>query len=428
MVEYIPRLIDDEIKKYLKIKGALLIIGPKWCGKTTTAEQFSNSILRLQNPDTLESNLQLADIKPSLLLEGEYPRLIDEWQVIPKLWDSVRTKVDQSSEKGLFILTGSTVVDTSKIMHSGTGRIHRILMRPMSLYEIGDSNGKISLKELFESQLDINGITSDLSLEDLIFTTCRGGWPEVLTIEDKSNQLLIAKDYVENICNNDISNIDNINRDSGKVKLVLQAYSRNISTLVKNSTILKDIVSNYENISEPIFYSYIDALSRLYVLDEVRGWSPNIRSSSAIRKGTKKEFIDPSIAVASLNLSPKKLLYDLNTFGFLFENLCIRDLKIYSSTLGGTIYYYHDRYDLEVDCVLILDDGRYALFEFKLGNREIDKGAKNLLKLKDLIAKKREEGKIHLPDPSFLAIITGGQLAYTRKDGVNVIPIGCLKN
>ena len=429
MVEkYLPRYLDDELKEALDSIGAVLIVGPKWCGKTTTAKQQSKSIIQLQDPTHSKSYLQLADIDPLSLLEGEKPRLIDEWQMAPQLWDAVRYSVDETDGDGLYILTGSTVVDNDKIMHSGAGRIHRLLMRPMSLYESNESNGKISLIELFENpELNINGITSDLTVKDLIFASCRGGWPESINKKEPKKQLFIAKSYFNTICEIDTTNIDGVKRNPDKVKSLLKSYARNISTLVNNKKIINDIQESHGKMSETTYYDYINVLKRLFVVDEVHAWSPNIRSAKTIKKTPKKEFIDPSIAVAALNLTPDKLLYDLNTFGFIFENLCIRDLNIYSKKLGGKILYYHDTSDLEVDCVLTLDNGDYALIEFKLGSAEEEKGAKNLLKLDKLIKQKIKEGKTKIPEPKFLAIITGGNLAYTRADGVKIIPLGCLK-
>lgn len=422
MKQYLTRYMDAELEKYLNTIGAVLIVGPKWCGKTTTAEQHAKSVIKLQDKDKTESYLKLADIKPSKLLEGEKPRLIDEWQIAPVLWDSVRNSVDEIGGEGLYILTGSTVVDDTNIMHSGTGRIYRLTMRPMSLYESKDSNGNISLIDLFNNpHLDIDGIKSNLSIEDLIFVSCRGGWPESLNKKSKESQLLLPSIYVDTICESDASKVDGTKRSPYRVKNILRSYARNISTIATDSTIIKDIKTNYEDISPVTYYSYIDALERLFVIDNLNAWSPNIRSKTAIRSTSKKEFIDPSIAVASLNLTPEILMEDLNTFGFIFENLCIRDLKVYSSSVGGDISYYRDRYGLEADCVLHLNDGRYCLIEFKLGSSEEEKGAQNLLKLKELIEKN------NMKPPSFLAIITGGEIAYTRKDGVKVIPIGCLR-
>lgn len=423
MKKYLPRYTDQELKESLEYMGAVLITGPKWCGKTTTAKQQCNDLKELQHPIYGKSYLKLADTNPIELLKGKKPMLIDEWQMAPELWDTLRYLVDKSDENGQYILTTSTVVNESKIMHSGAGRIKRIIMRPMSLYESGESNGAISLIDLFNNNdLNIDGVTSDLTITDLIFAACRGGWPESLNKKAKKQQLAIVTNYIDIICNNDISQVDGVKRDPQKVKSILKSYSRNISTLASKKTLMKDL-----NISAPTFNSYINALERLYVIQIIPAWSPNIRSANTIRKSHKKEFIDPSIAVASLNLTPEKLLKDFETFGFIFENLCIRDLLVYSSSVNGEVLYYNDDSGLEADCIIYLSDGRYALIEFKLGNREIDKGAENLLKLKKLIKKSVENKKIDLEEPSFLAVITGGEIAYTRADGVKVIPIGCLR-
>lgn len=428
MSEYLPRIIDKQIEKYLRVIGAILIIGPKWCGKTTTAMEHTNSMLKLQS-NQKDYYYQVAEINPKQLLNGEKPKLIDEWQITPILWDIIRNDVDESNDKGLYILTGSTVVNDSEIMHTGTGRIHRMLMMPMSLYESKDSNGQISLSELFQNpDMDISTCISDLKVEDIAFVACRGGWPESLNIENREDQLLIASLYFDAICESDVSAIDGIKRDSNRVRYILRSYSRNISTLAKDKTILSDITHEYGDIGKTTYYDYIDALKRLFVIKNIDGWSPNIRSANMIRKGTKKEFIDPSIAIAALDLSPERLMNDIKTFGFIFENLCIRDLTIYINDIGGNIYYYNDNYGLEADAVLQLKNGDYALIEIKLGSREIEKGAKNLLKLKKLIQEKKDKEKLNIPNPKFLAIITGGEFAYTRKDGVKVIPIGCLKN
>jgi predicted AAA+ superfamily ATPase len=425
--KYLKRVIDDIIKERLQMIGAIVIEGPKWCGKTTTAQQHAKSVLKLQDPDKSKSYLELAEIKPSALLDGETPRLIDEWQMAPVLWDAVRNSVDNLNEDGLYILTGSTSVNENEIMHSGTGRIHKITMRPMSLFESKESNGKISIIDLFNSPDMENGIKSELSIEELIFACCRGGWPDSLNKKTEKAQLFIVSNYLDNICESDVSNVDGVKRDPQRVRAILQSYARNISSLASGETIIKDIQANFANISKPTYYSYIDALNRLFVIDNVFAWNPNIRSATSIRSSSKKEFIDPSIAVASLGLTPKTLLYDLNTFGFIFENLCMRDLTIYSSSVDGKISYYRDRYGLEADCVLHLKDGRYALIEFKLGGSEIEKSAKNLIKLDNLIKKHIHEDKLKIKEPSFLAIVTGTELAYTRSDGVKILPIGVLR-
>ena len=423
MVKYLKRIIDDDLDKYLTMIGAVLIIGPKWCGKTTTAERHAKSVLKLQDKDNYKSNMMWVDIEPSRLLKGEKPRLIDEWQVAPVLWDSVRTSVDDTEGYGLYILTGSTVVNEEEIMHSGTGRIHRLLMRPMSLYESGESNGQISIMELFDNpDLDINECESELTMDELIFASCRGGWPDSLHQKTREGKLFVAYSYLENICNTDVSAVDGIKRDPDRVRLLLRSIARNDSTLAKNQTIINDMNANFMDISRPTYYSYVDALKKLFVLEDQRGWSPNIKSKTAIRSGNKKVFIDPSIAVAALNANPESMEKDLNTFGFIFENLCIRDLNVYTNTYGGKISYYHDKSDLEVDCVVHLRDGRYALIECELGRNRIEEGAKNLLKINKLIEKNDK-----VDNPTFLAVLTGGKYAYTRKDGVKVIPIGCLR-
>ena len=423
MVKYLKRIIDDDLDKYLTMIGAVLIIGPKWCGKTTTAERHAKSVLKLQDKDNYKSNMMWVDIEPSRLLKGEKPRLIDEWQVAPVLWDSVRTSVDDTEGYGLYILTGSTVVNEEEIMHSGTGRIHRLLMRPMSLYESGESNGQISIMELFDNpDLDINECESELTMDELIFASCRGGWPDSLHQKTREGKLFVAYSYLENICNTDVSAVDGIKRDPDRVRLLLRSIARNDSTLAKDQTIINDMNANFMDISRPTYYSYVDALKKLFVLEDQRGWSPNIKSKTTIRTGNKKVFIDPSIAVAALNANPESMEKDLNTFGFIFENLCIRDLNVYTNTYGGKISYYHDKSDLEVDCVVHLRDGRYALIECKLGRNRIEEGAKNLLKINKLIEKNDK-----VDNPTFLAVLTGGKYAYTRKDGVKVIPIGCLR-
>ena len=429
MSEYFPRLIDEIIDKYLSCVGAVLIAGSKWIGKTTSAEKHAKSVLKMQDPDRIKGYLITAETKPSLLLIGEKPRLIDEWQVAPVLWDAVRNSVDEIGEPGLYILTGSTSVDYKKIMHTGTGRIAKLIMRPMSLFESNESNGRISLKELFDNkELNIDGIKSELSIEQLIFASCRGGWPSALS-KKGDNQLMTAKIYINSICDTDCSTIDGVERNSRRMRNILRSYARNISSLASNKTILADLFSNDLNMDARTLDSYLVALEKLYVIEEIPAWSPSIRSKSAIRSSNKREFADPSIAVAALNLSPEVLKQDLQTFGFIFETLCIRDLKVYSSSLGGEISYYHDKYGLEADAVLHLDDGRYALIEIKLGSKQIEDGAKHLLRLKELISNfNKEDNNMHIKEPDLLIVLTGGEIAYTRNDGVKIIPIGCLKN
>ena len=430
MGEYLPRVVDEELDLRMAAFGATLIIGPKWCGKTTTGEQKAKSILRMQDPDRREGYLATASAKPSLLLKGDNPRLIDEWQVAPVLWDAIRTAVDQRQEEGLFILTGSTSVDNNHIMHSGTGRISRMKMYPMSLFESKESNGAISLKKLFDDPyMDIDGIISELTVEELIFSACRGGWPASLKRKNDTAKLLIAKDYLNNICESDISTVDGVQRNPVWTNLILRSYARNVSTLAKKANIYKDVAANADSMTLVTMNAYLNALEKLFVIEDIDAWCPAIRSATTIRAGEKRCFTDPSIPVAAMGLSPEYLQTDLKTFGFIFENLCIRDLRVYSQALGGKLSYYHDRYGLEADAVLHLNDGRYALIEFKLGSREIEEGARHLLEISNLVKKYNEKEKqVPLREPDLLIIITGGEMAYCRADGVKVIPIGTLRN
>ena len=427
---YHPRICDIELLKALESSGAVLIEGAKWCGKTRTASNASKSALFMQDPDYALSYKAMADSKPSLLLLGDAPRLIDEWQMAPVLWDAVRHAVDERQLKGQFILTGSTVIDDDEIMHTGTGRISKIEMYPMSLYESKESNGKISLRTLFDNNnFDIDGITSTLSIEDLIFAACRGGWPASLGNASRAAKLLIAKDYIDIICREDISKVDKVRRNPALTKLLLRSYARNLCTLAKKTSMLADISAEMENTSMTTFDDYLRALEKLFVIEDIEAWSPAIRSATVIRTGKKRCFVDPSIAVAAMGASPEGMELDLKTFGFIYECMCIRDLKIYSQSLGGRLSYYHDRYGLETDAVLHLDDGRYALIECKLGSREIEEGAKHLIELKNLIKERNaKEKQMPLRLPDLLIILTGGEFSYTREDGVKVIPLGCLKD
>lgn len=430
MSEYLPRVVDSELALRLEAFGATLIVGPKWCGKTTTGEQQAKSVLRMQDPDHCEGYLATAGTKPSLLLKGKNPRLIDEWQVAPVLWDAVRTAVDQRQEEGLFILTGSTSVDSSKIMHSGTGRISRLKMYPMSLFESQESNGGISLKALFDNpEMDIDGIFSALTIEELIFSACRGGWPAALRRKSDAAKLMIAKDYLNNICESDISTVDGVQRNPTWTNMILRSYARNVSTLAKKTNIFKDVAANADSMTSATMDAYLNALEKLFVIEDIDAWCPAIRSATTIRAGKKRGFTDPSIPIAAMGLTPEYFQTDLKTFGFIFECLCIRDLKVYSQALGGKLSYYHDRYDLEADAVLHLGDGRFALIEFKLGSREIEDGARHLLQIAELIKKyNKKENQVPLREPDLLMVITGGEMAYTREDGVKVVPIGILRD
>ncbi len=426
---YISRICDDELSLKLQAFGAVHITGPKWCGKTTTAKQFAESYIEMQDPDKRDVYIETAKIMPSNLLIGQNPRLIDEWQIAPNLWDAVRVSVDRRNEDGLYILTGSNSIEKTAIMHSGTGRIDTLSMYPMSLYESGESNGKVSLIELFNnsSALD-DGCESDLSVNELIFAACRGGWPSALNKKSDKAKLLVAQSYFESLCREDMTNIDKVKRSETISRLLLNSYARNISTVVTNKTILKDIRAN-SDISESTFYDYVNSLKKLFVIQDIEAWCPSIRSKTSMQATNKREFVDPSLVVAALGVDPDYFNLDLKTFGFVFETLCFRDLKVYSSSNGGRVSYYRDRYGLEADCVLHLKDGRYALIEIKLGSSEIDEGASHLNKIESLIKEKnKKEKQVQLRLPDLKIVLTGTQYGYKRPDGVFVVPIGCLKN
>lgn len=427
-MDYLKRFADDELALQLETLGAVLIEGPKWCGKTTTAEQQAHSILRMQDPDARDALQQTALISPSFLLDGNTPRLIDEWQDAPVIWDAVRLAVDKRQTPGQFILTGSNAVKSEEIYHSGTGRIARLKMLPMSLFESGESNGCISLRKLFDNpELDIDGKKSPLTIADLIFAACRGGWPAALKLSTERAKLLIAKNYFTSLCDIDLSSVDGVKRAPSLGRLIMQEYARNISTIAKKTNMLTNIKQNTESLAMSTYDDYLSAFERLFVISDVEAWCPAIRSATAVKSSPKREFVDPSIAVAALGLSPQKLSLDLKTFGFIFECMGIRDLRAYSQPYGGRVSYYRDRYGLEADAVLHLDDGRFALIEFKLGSREIDEGAEHLLELKRLIREHNEKEKqVPLREPDLLIVVTGGQMAYTRSDSVKVIPLGCL--
>ena len=419
------------LQERLETFGAVLIEGPKWTGKTTTAEQQAKSVIKLQDPDKAEEYLTTAATKPSLLLKGEQPRLIDEWQDAPMIWDAVRTAVDNAGGKpGQFILTGSNTVDKTKIRHTGTGRITRMKIYPMSLWESLESSGEVSIQELFNNpDYDIDGASSKLDIPGLIMAACRGGWPATLQMPAKAS-MLIAKDYVNSVCENDISAVDNKQRNPKIARQIMKSYARNISTLAKKSNILADVTASEDiSLSMNTFDDYIAALEKLFVIQDIDAWCPAIRSKTAIRSSPKRCFVDPSIAVAAMNVNAEALETQLKTFGFIFEQMCIRDLKAYTADFNSRISYYRDRYGLEADLVLHLEDGRYALIECKLGSREIDDGAKHLLELKRLIQEhNKAEKQVPIREPDLLIVMTGGTMAYSRPDGVKVIPLACLKD
>lgn len=426
-MEYKSRIIDNLLDLKLEAFGATLIKGPKGCGKTTSAKQKAKSFVEFQDEEVRDNLLAVAEAAPKKLLIGEKPRLFDEWQDAPKLWGTIRKDIDDTGLNGQYILTGSTsqMVDTP---HTGTLRISQLLMYPMSLYESEESNGSVSLMELFNNPDSFDGCESDLTIDDLIFAICRGGWPRAFLNPTPRAKLEIAKDLYRQTYSVDISNIDRIKRNPRWAQAILQSYSRNICTLAETKTIKGDVKANHD-VSDQTIYDYINALERLYIIDDIDAWCPAIRSKTVIRASKKRNLTDPSIAVAALGLSPEYFNTDFKTLGFLFESLCIRDLKIYSSSFDGTMSYYRDRYGLEADGVLHLNDGRYALLEFKLGSKEIDDGAKHLCEIEKLVKEyneKEQQCKLRLPDLKI--VVTGTQYGYRRPDGVFVIPIGCLKD
>lgn len=422
---YRERMVDEILGQRMEAFGAVLILGPKGCGKTTSGRQKARSVVEFQDEDERDNLLKIASTAPSKLLAGEKPILFDEWQDAPKLFGSIRKDVDDSGRKGQYILTGSSanIPDTP---HTGTLRISRLQMYPMSLLESGESNGTVSLLSLFNAPQSFEGCRSDMSIDDVIFAICRGGWPGTLSIKSRKAKLEIARDLYKQTYSVDISRIDGVKRNPDLAQMVLRSYARNICTLAEAKTVLADVRANYD-VSDTTIYDYIDALEKLFIIDDMDAWSPSIRSKTAIRASKKRNFIDPSVAVAALGLSPEYFNKDFKTLGFLFESLCIRDLKVYSSLYDGKVSYYRDRYGLEADGVLHLNDGRYALIEFKLGESEIDEGAEHLCEIENLVRKHNEkEIQVPLRMPDLKLIITATQYGYRREDGVLVVPIGCL--
>lgn len=422
-MEYIKRIIDKEIQDKLSIAGAIVIKGPKWCGKTTSAKQIAKSVLEMQNPDLQENYLELANTKPSLLLEGEKPRLIDEWQLAPKLWNAVRYSVDKTSETSQYILTGSSVPVEDDTLHSGIGRFAFITMKSMTLYETGDSNGTISLLDILNGKTNIDGKKTDLTYEEIAYVLCRGGWPNGIKLDEKK-ALQIPKNYLDLLCESDISRVDGVKRNPTLTRTILKSYARQISTIDSNKALYEDIQANYSDTSERTIMDYIDTLKKLYIIEEIEAWNPNIRSKTSIRTAPKKTMVDPSLAVAALGCSPKELMLDIKTFGLLFENLVSRDLSVYVNSIGGYLNHYRDRFGLECDNVIHFDNGKYALVEVKLGGAKIKEAEEHLNTLKNLIM----ENEPKLGAPEFLMVITGTDLAYTTETGVLIVPIGCLKD
>lgn len=426
-MDYKNRIVDTKLELKLETFGATLIVGPKGCGKTTTAKHRAKSVVEFQDENERENNLQIANTHPSDLLKGEKPRLFDEWQDAPKIWGAVRKSVDDEQETGLYILTGSTS-NGAETPHTGTLRISRMKMLPMSLYESGESNGEISLIELFNNPESFESCHSDITFDELKFLICRGGWPLSIRQKTERSALAVAKDLFLQTCEVDISNIDGTKRNPRTARTFLKSYARNICTLAETNTILNDINANAE-LSKTTYYEYLAALENLFIIEDVDAWNSSIRSKFSLRSTAKRNIVDPSIAAAALSISPEYFDRDYRTLGFLFESLCIRDLKIYSSNNDGQISYYRDRSKLEADVVLHLEDGRYALIEVKLGQNEVDKAAEHLCQIENKIKKYNNENPEKAVSlPNLKIIITGTQYGYRRDDGVFVIPIGCLKD
>ena len=423
-MKYLERIGDELLKRKLRSSAAVLIEGPKWCGKTSMGAQLAKSIVYIQDPDKRSMYRKMADTQPSLLLEGETPHMLDEWQTIPILWDAVRFAADQRQEMNQFILTGSaTPIDddeNSEMEHTGTGRIARLRMRPMSLWESKESRGQVSLKALFDGTQEMGLFENPLTLKDLAFVMCRGGWPGALGLE-KEDALEVAINLVDELVNTDVNRVDGTEKNPDRVRAVLRSYARNISTMTAASTIMADVKANDISITDKTLTNYLTALRRLFIIEDAKAWQPSLRSKTGIRTSNKRHFVDTSIATAVLELNPKSILEDFNLFGFLFEDFCLRDVRVYTEPLRGTVYHYHDNSELESDLIIRLHDGRWAAVEVKTGSKEIEEAADNLIQLsKDVDTSK-------IGEPAFLMVLTAGQYAYRREDGVYIVPIGCLK-
>lgn len=424
MNQYRKRIADEILKRKLEGKGAVLIEGPKWCGKTTTAEQIAESVLYMDDPQTKDQNITMASLNPKRLLAGAAPRLIDEWQLAPKLWDAIRFEVDHRHELGQFVLTGSAVpADTKEITHSGTGRFTWLTMRPMSLYESGDSTGEVSLRELFSTPETIDGASS-IDMDRLAFLICRGGWPQAIDLRDEI-ALDQAMDYYDAVVHSDINRADGVTKNPERVKRLMRSLARNQGQQVANTVIAADIQANDgSSIEDETVASYINALKRIFVVEDMPAWNPNLRSRTAIRSADTRYYVDPSIAVAALGAGPSDLIADLKTMGFFLETLCVRDLRVFTDALNGEVYHYRDKNGLECDAVVHLRNGSFGLVEIKLGGEPlIEEGAESLKALRDKIDPEKMKA------PSFLMVLTGlGDYAYRREDGVYVVPIGCLRD
>ena len=420
MKKYLKRVVDKEIEEVFDIMGAVLIEGCKWCGKSTTAKKHCKSMLEFQDPDRFEEFNNIKNTKPSLFLIGDKPRLFDEWQMFPVIWDSIRVDIDRTNNKGEYILTGSAKPSDDAIMHTGTGRISRIKMRPMSLYESNDSDGSVSINDIL-NQKDISGV-SKLEIEDIAKLIVRGGWPASLNLEE-NRKYRVANEYVKSLLHEEVSGINGIERNKSKMIAVLRSLARNISTPVSNKTIAEDVKNNFDDsVSRPTLNDYIDTLENLFVIEEINATNLNFRSKTSIRTKSKKEFVDPSIAAAILELNNIDLIKDLNLFGFLFECMCIRDLQIYIQSFGGELSFYRDANNFEVDAIVRTSSGKWGAIEIKLGAGYIEEAANNLLKFKDKV----DTDKCGIPE--FLMVLTGSKYSYRRDDGVYVVSIGNLRD
>ncbi len=421
---YKKRIADGLLARKIAGKGAVLVEGPKWCGKTTTATQQAKSLLDLGDSKVLKNSRTMFEIDPDVLLDGVTPRLIDEWQTIPDLWDTIRSSVDKRSAPSQFILTGSAVTpEAEETVHSGTGRIGRLRMRTMSLYESGESSGSVSIEDLFNGNR-INPQRNALSIEDIAYLACRGGWPAATMMEGEI-ALDQAIDYYDSVVDYDIKRVDGVRRDSQRARRLLRSFARNIAAQVSYATYKADMASNdSDTLDEDTVADYIKALKKLYVVEDLEAWNPNLRSKSAIRTSDTRHLVDPSIATAALGIGPRDLINDLETFGLIFEDMAVRDLRVYAEALSGKLYHYRDNTGVECDAVLHRRNGTYGLIEIKLGGeKKINEGVESLMTLADKIDTTK------MSKPSFMMVLTAvGDYAYTRPDGIHIVPIGCLKN
>ena len=423
--EYKKRVVDEILDFYLESMGAVLIEGPKWCGKTRTGEEHAKSVVKLQDPDNVDKYRAAIKAKPSILLEGPTPRLIDEWQDFPILWNAVRHLVDERGEDGQFILTGSAVPceekkDKIPPRHTGTGRIVRMRMRPMSLWESGESTGEISLSALFDGAGEVSG-RSSIGVDEIAHLVCRGGWPQAVLAKTPRAAYMKSSSYVDEVVHEDVHRVDGVEHNPDRVRNLLKSLARNISTMATNKTILQDLKANDSSISEKTLSSYLNALRKIFLVEDVPAWSPSLKSRLAIRSAMKRQFVDPSVATAVLGATPRRLLNDFRSFGSFFESLCVRDVRVYAQTLDGEVRHYRDQTGLEADMIVALKDGRWSAIEVKLGAGDIDSAAEGLKKLRAKV----DVGR--MGHPSFLMILTGTDLGYTRDDGVVVCPLGCLR-